>query len=42
MKKWTALLIALVMTVLCAAAFAEEEVIESLVNPEAVQLFSSE
>ena len=29
MKKWTALLIALVMTVLCAAAFAEEEVIES-------------
>ena len=43
MKKWTALLIALMMTVLCCAALAEaEEVYESLVNPEAVKLFSSE
>jgi hypothetical protein len=42
MKKWTALLMALVMTVMCAAALAEEEVIESLVNPEAVKMFSSE
>lgn len=41
MKKWIALLIALMMTVLCAASLAEEEA-EAAVNPEAIALFSSE
>ena len=41
MKKWTALLTALMMIVLCAAGLAEEET-KSEVNPEAVELYSSE
>ena len=41
MKKWIALLTALMMAVLCAAATAEEET-ESTVNPEAYSLYSSE
>ena len=41
MKKWIALLVAVMMMVLCAASLAEEGT-ESTVNPEAVALFSSE
>ena len=41
MKKWIALLIALMMTVLCTMALAEEET-ESAVSPEAIKLYSSE
>ena len=41
MKKWTALLTALMMIVLCAAGLAEEET-ESMVNLEAAELYSSE
>ena len=39
MKRWIALLAALVMTLLCAVSLAEEE---AIVNPEALRLFSSE
>ena len=42
MKKWMALLTALVMTVLCAAATAEEKTETAAVNQEALKLFSSE
>ena len=41
MKKWIALLIALMMAVLCAVSLAEEKT-ESTVNPEAIGLYSSE
>ena len=41
MKKWIALLIALMMTVLCTMALAEEET-ESAVSQEAIKLYSSE
>ena len=40
MKKWTALLVALMMTALCAVSLAEET--GSTVSPEAIALYSSE
>ena len=40
MKKWTALLVALMMMVLCAVSLAEET--GSTVSPEAIALYSSE